>query len=282
MGARPRARTPGCRVPPTRSIAAVAAAQRPDGYLNSFVQVVAGGRAYEDLQWGHELYCIGAPDPGSDRVAPRPWRRSPARHRGRATWTPSSASLVPVGRDGTDGHPEIEMALVELFRTTGERRHLDLAARLIDLRGHGLLGPGRFGAAYWQDHPPVRDATTVAGSCRPPALPRLRRRRSTRRNAATPTLLEAAQRRWRDMVATRRYLTGGVGAATTTSRSATRTSSPTIAHTPRPCSAIAGTMSPGACSSRPVTRGYADAIERDDVQRCPFRPVARRHALLST
>ncbi len=38
------------------TIAAVAAAQRPDGYLNSYVQVVAGGRGYEDLQWGHELY----------------------------------------------------------------------------------------------------------------------------------------------------------------------------------------------------------------------------------
>ena len=34
---------------------------------------------------------------------------------------------------------------------------------MIDRRGHGLLGTGRFGPAYWQDHAPVRDAPTVAG-----------------------------------------------------------------------------------------------------------------------
>jgi hypothetical protein len=34
---------------------------------------------------------------------------------------------------------------------------------MLDLRGHGLLGDGRFGAAYWQDHQPVREAATVAG-----------------------------------------------------------------------------------------------------------------------
>ena len=39
-------------------IAAVAAAQRPDGYLNTFVQL-SGRRPWSDLQWGHELYCVG-------------------------------------------------------------------------------------------------------------------------------------------------------------------------------------------------------------------------------
>jgi DUF1680 family protein len=34
-------------------------AQRPDGYLNTFVQVLTPGNEFRDLQWGHELYCIG-------------------------------------------------------------------------------------------------------------------------------------------------------------------------------------------------------------------------------
>ena len=33
--------------------------QRADGYLNTYVQVVAPGREYQDLAWGHELYCFG-------------------------------------------------------------------------------------------------------------------------------------------------------------------------------------------------------------------------------
>jgi DUF1680 family protein len=38
-----------------RIIALVAAAQEPDGYLNTWFQVTKGGRRYEDLRWGHEL-----------------------------------------------------------------------------------------------------------------------------------------------------------------------------------------------------------------------------------
>src|SRR6188474_577445 len=37
----------------------VTAAQRPDGYLNTYVQVVKPGHDYQDLAWGHELYCVG-------------------------------------------------------------------------------------------------------------------------------------------------------------------------------------------------------------------------------
>ena len=41
------------------AIDAVRAAQRPDGYLNTYVQVVAPGTEFQNLAWGHELYCIG-------------------------------------------------------------------------------------------------------------------------------------------------------------------------------------------------------------------------------
>ena len=44
---------------PDEAIGLIQAAQRPDGYINSFVQVVAPGREYQDLAWGHELYCVG-------------------------------------------------------------------------------------------------------------------------------------------------------------------------------------------------------------------------------
>ena len=53
-----RADDPAIRAMADEAIGLVAAAQRPDGYLNTFVQVLAGAE-YQDLQWGHELYCIG-------------------------------------------------------------------------------------------------------------------------------------------------------------------------------------------------------------------------------
>jgi DUF1680 family protein len=102
------------------------------------------------------------------------------------------------------------MALVELYRATGERRYLDLAAAFIDRRGRGLLGGGRFGRAYWQDHEPVGEAASVAGhAVRQMYLD------CGAVDVAVETgdqaLLDAVHRRWRDMVETKMYLTGALG-----------------------------------------------------------------------
>jgi DUF1680 family protein len=102
------------------------------------------------------------------------------------------------------------MALVELYRVNGERRYLDLAARMIELRGDGLLGRGRFGSAYWQDHARVRDAASVAGH----AVRQLYLdcgAVDVATELGDQALLDAVLRRWRDMVETRSYLTGGLG-----------------------------------------------------------------------
>ncbi|GIF73399.1 glycoside hydrolase family 127 protein [Asanoa siamensis] len=191
------------------AIAVVAAAQRPDGYVNSFVQVLRDGRCYEDLPWGHELYCLGHLIQAA--VA---WQRALGDERllriALRAVDHAEAALGAGGRDGIDGHPEIEMALVELARTVGERRYLSLAARMLDLRGHGLLGDGRFGPAYWQDHAPVREAAEVAGH----AVRQLYLDCGAV-DVAVETgdadLLAAVRLRWDDMVRTRRYLTGALG-----------------------------------------------------------------------
>jgi DUF1680 family protein len=189
-------------------IAAVMAAQREDGYLGTYVQLT-GGTPYRDLQWGHELYNVGhllqaaiawSRTRGDDRLL-----RASVRAVDHV-----AAELGPGRRAGVDGHPEIEMALVELYRDTGEERHLALAAHLLDQRGQGLLGAGRFGRAYWQDHLPVREAPTVAGhAVRQMYLD------CGAVDVAVETgddaLLGAVIGRWTDMTATRTYLTGALG-----------------------------------------------------------------------
>src|SRR5207244_7934059 len=64
-------------------------------------------------------------------------------------------------QSGTSGHPEIEMALVELARETGEQKYLEQAQYFIDARGRkpGLAG----GDAYHQDHQPFRELDRMPG-----------------------------------------------------------------------------------------------------------------------
>ena len=161
--------------------------------------------------------------PGGRRLAPRARRRSSPRRRERACAL-RRAGAGPGGRDGIDGHPEIEMALVELFRVTGERRYLELATPFIDRRGQGCSAMAGSGAATGRTT--CRSATrrrwpaTPSASCTSTAA-----RSTSRSRLGDDALLDAVHRRWRDMVATRTYLTGGARQPPqATRRSATRSS----------------------------------------------------------
>jgi DUF1680 family protein len=194
------------------SFTLLSAAQEPDGYLDSNFQVRAPGTRFVELRWGHELYCAGHliqaaialhRTSGDDRLLQIARR-----------FADLIASSFGPGEDQVDGvcgHPEIETALVELYRETGEWSYLETAQYFVDRRGYGLLGPDRFGAHYWQDHLPVREAPSAEGhSVRQLYL--LAGVVDLYAESGDQTLLTAAERIWSEMVATKTYLTGGVGA----------------------------------------------------------------------
>jgi DUF1680 family protein len=165
------------------------------------------------------------------------------------------------GRGGIDGHPIIEMALTELARVTGERRYLSLAARMLDLRGHGLLGDGRFGRAYWQDHEPIRVASEVAGH----SVRQLYLDCGAVDVAAElgdDELLAAVQQRWHDMVRTRRYLTGGLGSRHKDEAFGDPYELPPDRAYAETCAAIASVMLAWRLLLATGEPGYADALER--------------------
>lgn len=238
------------------AIAVVAAAQRPDGYLNSFVQVVRGGLPYADLAWGHEFYCVG-----HLIQAALAWHRGLGDDRLLAVATRAVAHIDAEfgerGRPGIDGHPGIEMALVELAGITGEERYLKLAERMLGLRGHGLIGPGRFGAEYWQDHAPVREAPTVAGhavrqlylDCGAVEL-------------GDEELLSAVRRRWNDLMRSRTYLTGGMGSRHKDEAFGDPYELPPDRAYAETCAAIASVMLAWRLLLATGEPEYADAIER--------------------
>ena len=146
-----------------QAIGLVEAAVGGDGYVNSCFQVVETDRPWEDLGLGHVMYCVGHLVQAG--VA---YHRASGDSRlldvARRFADHIDSVFGPGKRAGTPSHPGIEMALVELYRHTGERRYLELAGCLLDRRGEGSLGPGKYGSSeYFQDHVPVREATTMAG-----------------------------------------------------------------------------------------------------------------------
>jgi uncharacterized protein len=187
----------------------VAAAQEPDGYLHTSFGRTGQPPRYSSLETGHELYCFGhlfqaavaRLRTGHDDVLPQVARRL-AEHVYR--------QFGPDGRVGVCGHPEIEMALVELARATGEQRYLELARLFTERRGTGTLGVHPFGQEYFQDDIPVRQATTMRGHA-----VRALYLAAGALDVATETgdseLAAAVRRQWANGVAHRTYITGGVG-----------------------------------------------------------------------
>jgi uncharacterized protein len=185
-------------------------AQAEDGYLDTFVQVAAPARRWLDLAWSHELYCAGHLAQAAVAMS-----RSTGRPELLEVATRLADLLVdvfgPGGLRRLDGHPEIETALVELHRLTGDARYLALASFFVDSRGHGWLGPGtRGGPAYFQDHVPVRLARTMDGHA-VRQLYLLAGVVDLYLETGERSLIEAAVRQWEDMVRRMLYLTGGVG-----------------------------------------------------------------------
>lgn len=197
-------------------IAQIEAAQTPEGYLNTFYQMAEPQNRWKNIAHGHELYCAGhlfqaavahKRTTGSDRLL-----------KVATKFADHIDDLVKTGKlDVPCGHPEIETALVELHRATGEVRYLKLAQYFLDRRGHDLLSKNRgehqnatYLGLYLQDHVPVRDATEVVGhSVRQLYL--TAGMADVYLETGEHALLTAQLRQWRDMTTRKMFITGGVG-----------------------------------------------------------------------
>lgn len=187
----------------------VASAQAEDGYLDSMVQL-RGIARYSELGWTHELYCAGhlmqaavAQVRGTGDTALLDVAVRLADH--------LVATFGPDGSHELDGHPEIETALVELYRETGTRAYLDLAGWFVDARGQGTVAAYGRDSTYFSDRVPVREATSVEGhAVRAVYLA------SGAADVAVETgddrLLDAVAGQFASMTATKQYVTGGLGA----------------------------------------------------------------------
>ncbi len=178
----------------------IAAAQGEDGYL--YARTAVGGdpnyERFSRLQDSHELYCAGH----LMQAGVAYWRATgDAELLGVATRFADylCETFGPRKLETADGHPEAELALVELYRATGERRYLDLAGFFLTQR------------QSVEDLSPIAERQALAGhAVRSGYL--CSGGTDWYLETGDAAMLENLERLWQELVAGKIYLTGGVGA----------------------------------------------------------------------
>jgi hypothetical protein len=198
-------------------IAKIVAAQQPDGYLNTHFQVNAPDKKWTNLRDWHELYCAG-----------HLFEAATAHYQATGKRTLLDVAMKfadnigsvfgngPGKRMGYPGHPEIELALIKLWKITGEQRFFDLARFFVENRGRRFFAEehktptNQYDGAYWQDDIPIREHRNIKGHA-----VRACYLLSGATDAAAETgdagLLRMINRVWRNTATRNTYLTGGIG-----------------------------------------------------------------------
>jgi len=242
-------------------VARVAAAQDVDGYVHTSFGHEGQRERYSDLEWGHELYCHGhllqaavaRLRTGHDDELPAVARRL-ADH----LWE----TFGPDGRSAICGHAEIEMALAEFARATGETRYLELARLFVERRGHRTLATTLFqGSEYFQDDVPVREAEVLRGHA-VRALYLSAGALDVADGTGDDVLAEVVEAQYRRTIERRSYLTGGLGSHHQNEEFGEDYELPADRAYAETCAAIASVMVAWRLLLRTGDPRYADQIER--------------------
>ncbi len=200
-------------------------AQWPDGYLNTYFTLVRPEDRWKNLRDEHELYCAGHLIEAAVAYYEATGKRKIldivcrlADHIG-AVFGPG-----PDRKHGYPGHPELELALFKLYRTTANKDYLHLAKYFIDERGRqpnyyvqeavsrGEIGASDRNLEYWQAHAPLLEQHKAVGHA-----VRAMYLYSGATDVATEyedeEMLAHLRELWDNVTKRRLYVTGGIGSS---------------------------------------------------------------------
>ena len=190
-----------------------AAAQQPDGYINTFYTLTGLDKRWTNMD-KHEMYCAGHMIEAGVAYYQATGKRKLLDVCIRMT-DHMMSQFGPGKRHWVPGHEEIELALVKLYQTTQEQKYLDFAYWLLEERGHGhgtMGDEGKWDPVYYQDIVPVRRLTDISGHavrcmylyCGMADVAALKN---------DTEYIAAIDRLWDDVVHRNMYITGGIGSS---------------------------------------------------------------------
>jgi Uncharacterized protein conserved in bacteria len=195
-------------------ISKIAAAQQPDGYLNTYYTLTGIDKRWTDME-RHEDYCAGHLIEAAIAYYNTTGKRKLLDVAIRFADHIDATFRVP-NRPWVSGHQEIELALVKLYHATSDKKYLDLAHWFLEQRGRGY-GKGKIwdewkDPAYCQDDVPVRDQQEITGhAVRAMYLYTGAADVGAAKNDSA--YMNAMKKVWEDVVYRNMYITGGIGSS---------------------------------------------------------------------
>lgn len=202
-------------------------AQQPDGYLNTYYTVKEPGKRWTNLRDNHELYVGGHFIEAAVAYYEATGKKKLLDIMCR--FVDYVDTIFGDGEDqirGYDGHQEIELALIKLYRVTEEMRYLKLAQFFIDIRGEQPHffdleaekrgdKPHRWfhdSYSYSQSHLPVREQEVASGHA-VRAVYMYTAMADLANELDDESLKKTCQTLWNNVTQKQMYLTAGIGSA---------------------------------------------------------------------
>lgn len=213
------------------AIELVGLAQHKDGYINTYFSKANADKRWVNLEECHELYTAGhfieAGVAYYEATGKRNLLDIVCKF---ADYIDSVFGPEPEKKHGYDGHQEIELALVRLYRVTDDVKYLNLSKYFIDARGtepyyFAKEWEDRGEISYWsmskignpdgrrkyvQTHLPVREQKEAVGHA-VRVVYMLTGMAEVANECKDYELLKACQTLWENIVTKQMYITGGIG-----------------------------------------------------------------------
>ncbi len=186
--------------------------QHEDGYFNIYYTVVEPGQRFTKRN-NHELYCAG-----HLMEAACAYYEATGRDRFLGLMEKYADCIARIFVEEksaafeTPGHEEIELALIRMYRVTGKKKFLDLAAHFLNLRGQPgnreeqLFSEGQ----YLQSHAPIREQREAYGHA-VRAMYLYAAMADLALETGETALLDTCRALFHDVTTRKMYITGGIG-----------------------------------------------------------------------